>query len=347
MKRLLAADGLRSGRGLHYGPNDFGPDYKAVRWVPRYKLQNTPPTVPWDIFQFSNGVAGNPNSFPGVGNVDLNHMSPTSSFSDILLRPTKEAETKTKRYATLRFGHASLQYSDTPVQQAKDCEKLFKRFREKGLTWVTGTESGDAQLWAIVAASADRYDYRIHRHLGNWVAVDAKIIKRGTWKTGSVFVMNKERVVGHGMDTAFPTVTFEHETKGVGVISIAGVHYPTTGRLSNEPNFWVNKLHAEKLGAWAKEAGAGSALVFVGGDFNMPVLPKDRDKPDIFFDQPFTAAAEELGIFLSTGHGPIDHIASYDPDARVTALDLEGLRRQEAVPSTRTTSTSRPTGRRA
>lgn len=45
---------------------------KALFWVPRYNNSNTPPVRQWDIWQFSNGVFGVPNSVPGLGHVDLN-----------------------------------------------------------------------------------------------------------------------------------------------------------------------------------------------------------------------------------------------------------------------------------
>lgn len=46
---------------------------KALFWVPRYNDSNTPPVRQWDIWQFSNGQFGVPNSVPGLGHVDLNH----------------------------------------------------------------------------------------------------------------------------------------------------------------------------------------------------------------------------------------------------------------------------------
>lgn len=320
MKRLLATQGLTFGAALHYGPDDFGKDYPAVRWVPRYNSNNTPPNVPWDIFQFSNGQLGVPNSFPGLGNVDLNHVKPGFDFSKLILRPVK-APVKHKTYK-LRAAHASLQFSDSPKQQAADCEIIFKRCRERGITWITGTEAGEDTLWRLVQEAAAKYGYRLNRMRGNWVGVDKEVIKKGTWDEGDVHLgIDNDDVVGKGHDPAFPWVSFEHKVEGVGRIAVCGIHYPTKGRLTKDPNFWVNRKYAEALGVWAKEHGAGSNLAFIGGDFNMPVLPDRAKKPDIFFNQPFTSASEELGIFLNTGHGPIDHIASYDPDGRVSASD--------------------------
>ena len=90
--RLMKAAGL-AGRPLHYGPNDFGSDYPFLRWVPRYNNTNTPPTVSWDIWQFSNGKYGVPNSFPGLGHVDLNTFDTGRSVKDILI--TKATGTDT------------------------------------------------------------------------------------------------------------------------------------------------------------------------------------------------------------------------------------------------------------
>lgn len=54
---------------------DLGDVGQALTWRARYNNDNKPPALGgWDIWQFSNGVYGNPKSFPGFGNVDLNTM---------------------------------------------------------------------------------------------------------------------------------------------------------------------------------------------------------------------------------------------------------------------------------
>jgi GH25 family lysozyme M1 (1,4-beta-N-acetylmuramidase) len=318
MARLLKTRGLVSKRALHYGPDDFTKDYPAVRWVPRYNMNNTPPIVPWDIFQFSNGKLGVPNSFPGLGNVDLNFMRDGFTMKDLILRPVQVKVKVEPEYEELLAGHASLQYSDTERQKRHDATIIFRRASRKDLTWVTGTEAGEADTWSALTLAADNFGYKIHRHRSNWVAVDQNIIKPGTWETGEVFVMDNDRVAGPGHDSAFPWVRFQHINERIGQISVAGAHYPTKGRLPSDPNFWVNQEYAKALGAWAAEHGQGTALAFVGGDFNMPDIP---DRPDIFFDQPLTTASAEVGKIFNTGHGPIDHISSYDNDARVEATD--------------------------
>lgn len=62
---------------------------RNIRWVPRYNSTNTPPTIPWDVWQFSDGVHGVPNSFPGLGHVDLNHLADGFRLRDLTLRPSR------------------------------------------------------------------------------------------------------------------------------------------------------------------------------------------------------------------------------------------------------------------
>lgn len=58
---------------------------KAIFWVPRYNNTNTPPARPYDIWQFSNGVFGNPNRIAGLGHVDLNFSK--VPLSALLIKP--------------------------------------------------------------------------------------------------------------------------------------------------------------------------------------------------------------------------------------------------------------------
>ena len=315
--RLLKLKGLGVHRGIHYGPDDFGKDYQHLRWVPRYNSQNTPPTVPYDWFQFSNGRSGVPNYYNGLGNVDLNSYAPgfdRNEVKRVTLQPLKAApEAPKKEYVDLVTMHFSMQYSDNAKQHAFDTEKIFKHARSRNAAWFTGTESSEREWWAMIVEAADKYGYKLHQNRGNFVAVDKEIIKKGSWLTGDVFVMDNDKVVGPGHDSDFPWVTFQHKNERIGTISVAAIHYPTKGRTPSDPNHWVNKLYAEVLGKWALAKGKGAALVFVGGDFNMA----DNKQLDLFFDQPLTTYGDELGRWPNTGHGPIDAMATYDPDVRV------------------------------
>lgn len=67
-------------RGWLYTHFDLDSKPKGVfLWVPRYSDTNAAPRVPkpfwrWRIWQFSDGRYGVPNSVPGIGNVDINHL---------------------------------------------------------------------------------------------------------------------------------------------------------------------------------------------------------------------------------------------------------------------------------
>lgn len=73
-----------------YTPFDLGTvDDGCVIWRPRYNNSNTPPVLPWDIWQFSNGVYGNPRSVPGIGNIDINTVRAGLKMSDLLIPKKK------------------------------------------------------------------------------------------------------------------------------------------------------------------------------------------------------------------------------------------------------------------
>lgn len=213
----------------------------------------------------------------------------------------------------IRCAHASLQYSDTEQQMRSDVRRLFARAREQGWEWWTATEAGEAQLFDLLKDYGRANDFRVFRWKSNVVLVRADVIVRGSWRTGSVEVADNDETVGPGHDPAFPWVSFIHATTG-DRITIAAGHYPTKGRKPKDPNYAITVRYAKRLGEWAREHGAGLALVFYGGDQNIA-----DNKDDTFRGQPFTSAGDELGRHENTGHGAIDVIASYDRDGRVSA----------------------------
>lgn len=215
----------------------------------------------------------------------------------------------------LEWLHASLQYSDTLAQKKHDVRKLFAF----DTPIITVTEVGEADYWAILQLACKLHDFKATRYRSNAIMVSKDIIKPGSWKTGHVFVKDTSLVVGKGHDSAFPWATWEHTQPGVGIISGGAGHYPTHGQTPAEPNFDVNREYAEKVSEWAIEKGKGSNLAFFAADFNMP----DQKAQDVFFGGPLTTAADELKAWESTGHGPIDGIASYNRDGRVKAKSFE------------------------
>lgn len=219
---------------------------------------------------------------------------------------------------TLKFQHSSLQFSDTSAQQEQDIRDLF--VHGGAFPIKTGTEAGpDARSHNMNRTHLQRFAKEHNHRLGffrdNWIAVDQAIIQRGTLEFGSVFVADNDETVGAGHDSGFVTASFVHQDPRIGEVNVAACHYPTKGRTPRDPNYDVNERYADLLGRWARRVGKGSALVFVAGDFNMPF-----GKPqDVFFGNPLTSAPDELRKIEGTGHGPIDGVASYDRDGRVSA----------------------------
>ena len=215
----------------------------------------------------------------------------------------------------LNFVHVSLQFSDTVAQMEADTEKIFSRARRRNVTGITGTEAGEDKLWNCVKASAKKYGYRLKRYRSNWIAIDKEAIKNKSWTSGFVFVIDNDRTVGKGHDSAFPWVTFIHSDERVGKINLGAGHYPTQGRTPDEPNYWVNKLYAEKLQAWGEEKAKGTSLVFFGCDFNMPF-----NKTDPLFGGDFANCWNDTNNFPGTGHGCIDALCRWTKDGRVSTL---------------------------
>lgn len=222
----------------------------------------------------------------------------------------------TTPYILLRTQHTSLQFSDTPKQQAHDVEKLFakgERFPIK-----TGTEAGPSTTQdhnrRLLRKFAKEFDHEIHFGAGNWVAVDRGIIVPGTFTRNLIFVAKSHELVGKMRDRVMPVVSFEHKVKGVGRIHQGAAHYAKNGAKPGDPNYLINKRYALSIYKWMLEVAGGSDKAFVNGDFNM----NDRSL-DWFHGLGITSMADELKKWQNTGHGPIDGMASFDKDGRVKA----------------------------
>ena len=292
-----------------YSPWDLGT--KGLRWRPRYNASNTPPALAWDVWQFkADGAIGVPSSVAGLGRVDLNTFAEGITLASI---PRVGAKPTPPQADTVRVNvaHASLQFSDTREQKAADVEAVFDRADARDAWWVTGTEAGEQPLASLVAQAAKRHGFRVFRNRGNWIAVRRSRITPGSkWRTGVVFVADKDETLGPGHDSAFPWVKFDNPD--LGTIAIAAGHYPTKGQRPGSPNYAITVRYARKIGEWARRHGKGKALAFYQGDQNVP----DRDL-DTFRGEPLTTLGDELGKWPNTGHGPIDVLASYDKDGRV------------------------------
>ena len=304
-------------RPVLYSPWSQFANGPQVQWVPRYNNQMDPPTQQWDMWQFSNGVLGRPNEFPGLGHVDLNTFGKGMNLARLLI-PKPSLQT-----TNVPMAHVSMQFSDTEAQMTKDADRLFARAQKQGMWWVTGTEAGGASpLKGILREAAGRYGYRLFAPSGTdaWIAVRKEVMVGKKWDAGYEKVVDGK--AGKFTDKGPVWVTFDTR---LGTISVIACHYLTKGRPSaSSPEFrqnvQINQELALAIGAKTKELGAGKAIVFYGGDQNIV----DR-LDDTFFGEPLTSCWDELRRWENTGHGNIDVIASYDRDGRVVCKAAQAL----------------------
>lgn len=222
------------------------------------------------------------------------------------------------KYTALRHQHSSLQFSDDPAQQRSDMAKLFEKGQQFPIK--SGTESGpDNANFDLIEEFAKEWDHLLMRYRANWIAVDRKIVKKGSPRRGHIFVADNSELKGHMPDRGFPWIQFTHAKPGVGRIAVFGGHYATHGRLPGQPNTAVNKLYAEAIAEWMRDKGAGHNIAIGAADWNMLDNVK---KQDWAFGGPFTSMADELKTYYNTGHGPIDGFVSFDEDNRVKAKKL-------------------------
>lgn len=225
-------------------------------------------------------------------------------------------------HTQLKMQHSSLQFSDSSAKQKKDISDLFEKGQQYPIK--TGTEAGPEEgnanrQWLIEYAK----EYRHFLHFGrsSWIAVSRAIVKPGTFERGQVFIADNDETWGRGHDTVLATVEFDHMDPRIGHIAQGAIHYPLRGAQPGDVNHRINVRTSRMCGRWMQRAGAGSALAFLNGDFNMNDVRVDWD----FNVGKFTSMADELGDHQNTGHGPIDGFCSFDGDRRVSAKSFDVL----------------------
>lgn len=222
--------------------------------------------------------------------------------------------------------HTSMQFSDNREQKQHDAKRIFDRAKLRNVAWLTGTEAGEDPLKTILHLEAQAHGYTFACYKSNWLAVHKAIITPGSYKVDYETIINNDFVVGSGHDPSLIWAQFKMPR--IGPVTVMGSHYPRFGQPdSSDPlqrrNLAVNEKVAAAIGDKAEEFGAGKALFFYGGDQNIP------DKlSDTFFGEPITSVWDELHHYEGT-HGPhdqpIDVIASYNHDGRVTARYARAL----------------------
>jgi GH25 family lysozyme M1 (1,4-beta-N-acetylmuramidase) len=305
-----------------YTPFDLGDvvTQGCLIWRPRYNNSNTPPVLPWDIWQFSNGVLGKPDSIPGFGYVDLNVMKGGVKLRHLMMPGQKQKGQK--HHVKIKAIQASMQFGDSTPQQTHDINAIFSR----GADIITGSEAGPGagKQTAILHAAANRYHYTIYLPDGTdcWVAVKDELVDGG-WRHGFTKTSGTGKQEGdphHYAAKGLVWVSFHN--KQLGRVSVGTAHYLTRDKDPGDPGHHrqENKQIANAIGDFAIKEGAGKGLVFVGADTNM-VDKQD----DVFFGEPLTTLWDELDTYENTGHGNIDVLASYDRDGRVVGKQVKAL----------------------
>lgn len=247
----------------------------------------------------------------------------------------------------VRVAHSSLQYSDSPSQHTSDIEKLFKRANLRRYGWITGTEAGPGANNTSDELERVGREHGYHMYVPSagkgqgwatdcWLGVRKDLIS-GNWEDGfdPIIPGSKELYADLNPEPKFPRwgpkglvrAAFDCDALQ-GRVNICAAHYLTGGRNPDHSTVhgvdhfaWNGKL-AEAVGAWAKEVGHGRNLAFYAGDQNMADAKNDQPQGDTFYGEPLTSLADELKDWQNSGHGPIDVIASYNRDGRVTGANF-------------------------
>lgn len=262
----------------------------------------TSTTGKWDI--------GDPKGVPFNGTRVLN----VPAFRDAV-KARMRKKSVDRGWRRISIQHTSMQFSDSREQVAADAKKIFTR--EADICAGTEVAGAGSHIGPILGQEALRQGYKYFQGGDTWIAV-AKSLVAGGWDTHHTPVIAANEGATKHSKKGLTTVSFD--TEELGRIHVGCGHYLTKGAKPGDPNFALNRKYADAIGKWAREAGQGSDIVLYTGDQNI----SDRLE-DTFFGWPLTSIQDELERWPGTGHGPIDVIATYDPDLRVSADSLKVL----------------------
>jgi hypothetical protein len=294
-------------------------------------------TGKWDI--------GDPSGVPFNGHKVLN--VPKFRAAVKAFRAGSKPKPPSSDLITIDVMHASLQFSDSPAQQEQDIKDLFARAKDRDVWWVTGTESGPGaeptgELLRKYGPAAGFRTFVPSEGKGAgsttdcWIAVNKRYID-GKWTQGyeTSIPGSRELYMREGIPRAQASsmqprwgpkglvrVGFDNDEVGAR-INVGAGHYLTkdaSPEIHGVDHGEWNEVFAGDIGEWAREVGKGYDLVFYGGDQNI-----NDKRRDTFYGSPLTSLQDELKRWENTGHGPIDVLATYDGDSRVTAKYVRAL----------------------
>lgn len=305
-----------------------------VIWRARYNNDNREPVRAWDIFQFSNGQLGRPNSVAGLGHVDLNHMRKGLTLKQLRI-PAEDAEpepkpkpepkpepkppAKNKPTATFRAAFAPLQFSDNAGQKAHDARAIFSQ----GYDFLAGTEAGpgSGNLPSELRKYAAMFGYAIHLtdRYDTWVAAKKTLI-HSNLKTGAVHAVDRAtkhdpEPPGRWGDRGVVWMSFNMGPT-FGTVVLGSVHFLTTSGAGAKLKRETDAAYSQVIKKWGETHGAGRQVALLGGDFNKPL----KNQADPFGGvAPFETCWSDLRVYPPTGPkgGTIDAWCRYLPDTRV------------------------------
>lgn len=199
-----------------------------IRWVPRYNDSNTPPTIPWDIWQFSNGRFGVPNTFPGLGHVDLNTFHDGVHLGDIRI-PREESEVE----KTGKFRVVSQNVRARPLMSQNDViDDVYLTAQQSGI--IGWQEIGPDRYKAAVESLPSFWetfwaDMRHDRQLDSPIS-----FRTQTWALdeGGSFVLH-EGHTGFNVERIYTWVILAHKGTGQKVL-VTNKHY-VAGAFNDNP----------------------------------------------------------------------------------------------------------------
>jgi len=225
--------------------------------------------------------------------------------------------------ALVRIQHTSMQFSDSVAQHKSDAKKVFDRAVEKDVWAMTGTEAGvnkrNHDLHDALVAEAKSHGFFIQAHpTGEWVALNRKHLTNFKKGFEGPFIQG---TAGSGRDASEGA----HAPRGVawasgtaksfrlGRLTFGSAHYLTN---RSEAVSGSNQPLINGIANWARQAGKGANVVFLGADTNT-----NDKRGDVFNGKPLTSISDELKKWPPTLGTTtyIDVIASYDHDGRVRA----------------------------
>jgi hypothetical protein len=222
--------------------------------------------------------------------------------------------------------HTSGQFSDSPAAHRHDARTLFEHARDVGAWAATGTEAGDAahnhDLHDALHNAAHAVDFYFYgSHAGEWVAVNRKFLRFIDHGFDGPFIPGTHGLSpaqgGHGPRGIAWVTACARDDVDLGNLTFGSCHFLTARSIAETGH--TNAPLVAGAGAFGRKFGRGSDLVVLDGDANLDDL-----RVDVFDGEPFTTLADELGRHPAThgrdvDHGrPIDFLASYDPDGRVS-----------------------------